>query len=76
MITVIWTGRATAPELAVPCGICGATVGRPCTTHYASGNPCPPHQSRADHAEALGFRWAPGAEQRAAAPAPMQGALL
>lgn len=71
---VVWTGgrNVTHPALAVPCGTCGAFIGRPCRTAYASGDVRDPHQQRADIAEEFGFRWAPGA---APATSPQQETL-
>ena len=56
---VLWTPKPgiTCPALAVPCSICGATVGETCTARYADGVAVDPHQPRAEMAEALGFRW-------------------
>ena len=60
---VTWTPprRVTHPALAVPCGQCGAEIGRHCTAAYASGAPREPHRMRREVAGAHGFVWAPGA---------------
>ena len=49
---VIWTGRATRPELAVPCSTCNATIAKECE---AAVFPLP-HQKRAARADVFGFR--------------------
>ena len=53
--------RVTHPALAVPCGQCGAEIGRHCTALYASGAAREPHRVRREIACAHGFVWAPGA---------------
>lgn len=60
---VVWRPArgVTHPALAVPCGTCGAEIGRHCTAHYAQGQPREPHPMRRTIAEAHGFAWAPGA---------------
>lgn len=67
---VIWRGRVSEPALAVPCGTCGAFIGKPCTDGYAAGATRPAHQQRADIAEVFGFRWAPGSAPHPPAAAP------
>jgi hypothetical protein len=47
--------RWASAALAVPCGTCGATIGRPCTASYACGEPITDHPSRADFAREFGF---------------------
>lgn len=48
--------RWDTAALAIPCNVCGATIGRPCTRYYASGEAVAPHQSRAEIALEFGFR--------------------
>lgn len=60
---VVWKppARVAHPALAVPCGTCGAVIGKHCTTSYSAGDPREPHPMRRMIAEAHGFSWAPGA---------------
>ena len=52
MTRVIWTGRVASAALAVPCTLCGATIGEAC-----NDAPFPlPHRERDVRAEAFGFR--------------------
>lgn len=49
------SARWTTAALAVPCGTCGAYIGKPCTLFYSQGAPRDPHPQRAEAAEAYGF---------------------
>jgi hypothetical protein len=62
--------RITHPALAVPCGHCGAYIGKACTDSYSTGKPAEPHAIRHMIAEAHGFRWAKGVGSSDPLPAP------
>jgi hypothetical protein len=55
---VIWTGpgkRYPVAAYAMPCGTCGAFIGKPCTQNYSAGPVIEPHRSRIEAAEVYGF---------------------
>ncbi len=49
---VIWVGRASSPDQAVPCPVCNVTIGHACE----GAGPGIPHRERLIRAETFGFR--------------------